>query len=64
MISFNPGRSWLIGGVVAFWIVGVIAIFAYSMTRETVVVTHWANGHMTSAPLLPTSRASSTPPAT
>jgi Ca-activated chloride channel homolog len=53
MSSFSPGRSWLIGGVVAFWIVGIVAIFGYAMMRETVVVTHWANGHMTNAALLP-----------
>ena len=54
MFSYYPGRSWLIGGVVALWIVGIVSIFAYAMVRETVVVTHWANGHMTNAALLPT----------
>ena len=53
MISFSPGRSWLIGGVVALWIGGIVAIFVYAMSRETIVVTHWANGHMTNATLLP-----------
>jgi Ca-activated chloride channel homolog len=53
MFSFTPGRSQLIGGVVALWIIGIVAIFAYAFTRETVVVTHWANGHMTNAALLP-----------
>jgi len=54
MVSHIPGRSWLIGGVVALWLVGIVAIFAYALVRETVVVTHWANGHMTNAALLPT----------
>lgn len=54
MISFSPGRSWLIGGVVALWIGGIVAIFVYAMSRETIVVTHWANGHMTNSTLLPT----------
>ena len=53
MFSYFPGRSWLIGGVVTVWIVGIVAIFAFAMMRETVVVTHWANGHMTSSALLP-----------
>jgi Ca-activated chloride channel family protein len=53
MTSFTLGRSQLIGGVVAAWCIGIAAIFGYAMSRETVVVTHWANGHMTSATLLP-----------
>src|SRR3954451_8411998 len=53
MNRFNPGRSWFIGAVAVLWVIGIIAIFAYAMNRETVVVTHWANGHMTSPTLLP-----------
>jgi Ca-activated chloride channel family protein len=53
MRSFSVGRSGLIGVVVALWIIGVVAIFASSLARDTVVVTHWANGHMTTPSLLP-----------
>src|SRR4051794_9078518 len=53
MTSFTLGRSQPIGGVVAAWCIGILAIFGYALTRETVVVTHWANGHMTSDMLLP-----------
>src|SRR5215212_1440002 len=51
--SLNPGRTRLIGIIVALWLVGVVALLANSAARQTVVVTHWANGHMTTDSLLP-----------
>ena len=53
MSSLNPGRTRLIGIIVALWLVGVVALLANSAARQTVVVTHWANGHMTTDSLLP-----------
>ena len=53
MSSLNPGRTRLIGIIVALWLVGVVALLVSSTARQTVVVTHWANGHMTTDSLLP-----------
>ena len=55
MIPNGPRRTLLMGGVVALWLVGIAVIFgAYAFKRETVVISHWANGHMAAASLLPT----------
>ena len=55
MIPIGPRRSLLMGGVVALWLVGIAVIFGtYAFKRETVVISHWANGHMAAASLLPT----------
>jgi len=40
-------------GIGVLWLAGLVAIYAAQPSRDTIVVNHWANGHMMDAPLLP-----------
>lgn len=54
MFQFTTRRSWMLVGVAILWLVAAVIIVAPWARQDVVVVTHWANGHMTSASLLPT----------
>jgi len=47
-------RNRFLAAIGALWLVGAIMVFAVSTRQETIVVTHWANGHMMNEALLPT----------